>query len=218
MAFTVATSISGSGGARILCNTSLPHPPHLTFRITPSATATKRCRGSLHLVSATKKFSPRSGKGRRGSTTTKDQDQDPQPTGEIEDSAVDDVNDGYFLPDLPGEEKDFWEGPQWDWLGFFVEYLWAFGVVFAVTFDTLNLLVYHSNYDGVLLVIWYPEIFFNLVACGIAVATYNEGATDFKETPAYKESVQSRELLEGPEASDSDIFESNPTEVAPSLN
>ncbi|RYR57321.1 hypothetical protein Ahy_A05g023049 isoform B [Arachis hypogaea] len=188
MAFTVATSISGSGGARILCNTSIPHRPHLTFRITPSATATKRCRGSLHVVSATKKFSPRSGKGRRGSTTTKDQDQDPQPTGEIEDSAVDDVDDGYFLPDLPGEEKDFWEGTQWDWLGFFVEYMWAFGVVFA------------------------------LIACGIAVATYNEGATDFKETPAYKESVQSRELLEGPEASDSDIFESNPTEVAPSLN
>lgn len=57
-----------------------------------------------------------------------------------------------------------------------------------------------------------------LIACGIAVVTYNEGAKDFKETPAYKESVQSRELLEGPEASDSDVFESNPTEVAPSLD
>lgn len=56
-----------------------------------------------------------------------------------------------------------------------------------------------------------------LIACGIAVATYNEGATDFKETPAYKESVQSREFLEGPEESNSDVFESNPTEVAPSL-
>jgi len=56
-----------------------------------------------------------------------------------------------------------------------------------------------------------------LIACGIAVATYNEGATDFRETPAYKESVQSRDLLEGPEASDSDVFESNPTEEAPAL-
>ncbi|KAK8283746.1 hypothetical protein V6Z12_D08G115000 [Gossypium hirsutum] len=57
-----------------------------------------------------------------------------------------------------------------------------------------------------------------LIACGIAVvATYNEGATDFKETPAYKESVQSRELLEEPDVSNSDVFESNPTEVAPSL-
>ena len=49
------------------------------------------------------------------------------------------------------------------------------------------------------------------------MATYNEGATDFKDTPAYKESIQSRELLEEPEASGSDVFESNPTEEAPSL-
>lgn len=55
-----------------------------------------------------------------------------------------------------------------------------------------------------------------LIACGIAVATYNEGATDFKDTPVYKESVQSRDLLEEPDAN-SDVFESNPTEVAPSL-
>ncbi|KAL5999879.1 hypothetical protein ACLOJK_034556 [Asimina triloba] len=56
-----------------------------------------------------------------------------------------------------------------------------------------------------------------LIACGIAVATYNEGATDFKETPAYKESTQTRELLDEPEASSSDVFEGNPTEAAPSL-
>lgn len=55
-----------------------------------------------------------------------------------------------------------------------------------------------------------------VIACGIAVVTYNEGATDFKETPAYKESIKSPELLEEPDSS-SDIFESNPTEVAPSL-
>lgn len=62
-------------------------------------------------------------------------------------------------------------------------------------------------------------VFFGLqlVACGVAVATYNEGATDFKETPVYKESMQSRELLEEPDASNSDVFESNPTEEAPNL-
>lgn len=49
------------------------------------------------------------------------------------------------------------------------------------------------------------------------MATYNGGAADFKETPAYKESIQSRDLLEEPEASNSDVFDSNPTEVAPSL-
>ena len=51
----------------------------------------------------------------------------------------------------------------------------------------------------------------------IAAVTYNEGATDFKMTPAYKESIQSQKLLEEPEESNSDVFESNPTEVAPSL-
>lgn len=94
------------------------------------------------MVCATKRFSPRSGrfdgKSRRGRTTT--QDQDAQPTAEIEGSAAADANvdDGYFLPDLPGEEPDFWEGPQWDWLGFFVEYLWAFSVVFAVITNNLS--------------------------------------------------------------------------------
>lgn len=56
-----------------------------------------------------------------------------------------------------------------------------------------------------------------MIACLIAATTYNEGATDFKNTPAYKESVQSRELLEEPDGSNPDVFESNPTEVAPSL-
>ena len=28
----------------------------------------------------------------------------------------------------------FWEGPQWDAFGFFVQYLWAFGIVFGVFF------------------------------------------------------------------------------------
>nr|GEU71403.1 hypothetical protein CTI12_AA376980 [Tanacetum cinerariifolium] len=102
-------------------------------------------------------------------------------------STVEETYEGYVLPDLPGLEKDFWEGPEWDGFGFVVEYLWAFGIVFA------------------------------LVSSGIAVATYNEGATDFKETPAYKESIQSRDLLEEPEASSPDVFESNPTEEAPSL-
>ncbi|KAG8097930.1 hypothetical protein GUJ93_ZPchr0013g37171 [Zizania palustris] len=91
------------------------------------------------------------------------------------------------MPELPDLEKpDFWEGSQWDSLGFFVQYMWAFGV------------------------------FFGLVACGFAVATYNEGATDFRETPSYKES-QTQEFPEESESSGSDVFEGNPTEVAPAL-
>ncbi|TVU45416.1 hypothetical protein EJB05_04903, partial [Eragrostis curvula] len=92
------------------------------------------------------------------------------------------------MPELPDPETpDFWEGPQWEPLGFFVQYMWAFGVVFG------------------------------LVACGVAVSTYNDGATDFRNTPAYKESLQSQEFPEESESSGADVFEGNPTEVAPSL-
>ncbi|KGN63813.1 uncharacterized protein LOC101218989 [Cucumis sativus] len=152
---------------------------------------------TLHLVQA-KKSSFRTGrfdsKNRKSSTTIKEQEEEEERnrTAGVEMGSpvvenagvVFDVDEN--LPQLPGLQPDFWEGPQWDAFGFFLEYLWAFGIVFAI------------------------------IACGIAVTTYNEGATDFKETPAYKESVQTREILE-PEASNPDVFESNPTEVAPSL-
>ncbi|KAL9239344.1 hypothetical protein vseg_013678 [Gypsophila vaccaria] len=165
-------------------------------------------RKASHIVAAkggkfTSRTSKFDSKNRRAGTTTKD-DEDNVVTQDkagqrkrmiyddddagvvVEDAAF--VDDGFVVPELPGDKPSLWEGPQWDGLGFFVQYMWAFGVVFA------------------------------LVACGIAVATYNEGATDFRETPAYKESVQSQDdVLEEPEASGSDIFESNPTEVAPAL-
>ncbi|EXB56934.1 hypothetical protein L484_019979 [Morus notabilis] len=196
MALTIIPN--GGGGATILSGNSTTHP-YTRLPIRRHVISPLSHRTTLHVVAA-KKFSPRSGKNRRTSTTTTrdqlelDQDQEQKRTAEIKrpgddarSAAVDTADDGYFLPKLPGDEPDFWEGEQWDGLGFFVEYLWAFSIVFA------------------------------LIACGIAVATYNEGATDFKDTPAYKESVQSQELLEEPEASNPDVFESNPTEVAPSL-
>lgn len=48
--------------------------------------------------------------------------------------------EGYVLPDLPGLEKDFWEGPEWDGFGFFIQYMWAFGIVFAVIYHFLFIL------------------------------------------------------------------------------
>ena len=36
------------------------------------------------------------------------------------------------MPKLEGLEPDFWEGPQWNALGFFIQYLWAFGILFGV--------------------------------------------------------------------------------------
>ncbi|KAG6627455.1 hypothetical protein I3843_15G109000 [Carya illinoinensis] len=201
MALTIANGGGGGGGGvGILYGNTAKHPythiPNRRHVLFPLSTRTT----TLLVVSA-KRFSSRSGrlegKNRKGSTTTKDQEEKQLQREAVEDMPsienVGFVGDGtaddaaLVLPELPGAEKDFWEGPQWDALGFFVQYLWAFGIVFA------------------------------LIACGVAVATYNEGATDFKETPAYKESIQSRELLDEPDGSNSDVFESNPTEVAPSL-
>ncbi|KAI3735639.1 hypothetical protein L6452_15146 [Arctium lappa] len=173
---------------RIVCNTSTI-TPYTRFPLNRPFLVTQR--RPFHIVSAAKKLSSRTGKfdsrNKRGSTSTReDESFNDAAIGTVDGTEVENF-DGYVLPDLPGLEPDFWEGPQWDAFGFFVEYLWAFGIVFA------------------------------LVSSGIAVATYNEGATDFKETPAYKESIQSRDLLEEPEASSPDVFESNPTEDAPTL-
>ncbi|KAG8484166.1 hypothetical protein CXB51_022909 [Gossypium anomalum] len=264
------SSSSNSNGGPILPNKQLPfglpHRRNVLFPISPR---------TFHLTSAAKKFSSRTGrfdsKNRRSNLTTKEQDEEQElkRTGEIEESNIavgvglEDVGgssseisaDGKPFPDLPGLQPDLWEGPKWDVLGFLVQYLWAFGIVFAegeqnaaprlarLDFvltkcedvvpefgETWKLFYYlldsFMDYSkGGLRSRWERTMAFQnsllsmeqLIACGIAVATYNEGATDFKETPAYKESIQSQELLEQPDASNSDVFESNPTEVAPSL-
>ncbi|KAK9114898.1 hypothetical protein Syun_021695 [Stephania yunnanensis] len=136
-------------------------------------------------ISRTGRFDSRNRRG--GATTTKEEEELLEAERDFGVSAGE-IDDGFVMPDLPGKDPNFWEGPQWNGLGFFVQYMWAFGIVFAV------------------------------IACGIAVVTYNEGATDFKQTPAYQESTQSQQLFEEPEASNSDVFEGNPTEEAPSLD
>ncbi|XP_047329638.1 uncharacterized protein LOC124932963 [Impatiens glandulifera] len=153
----------------------------------------------IRLLAAAKKLSSITGKfdskNKRISTTTTNEDETEenkviQKFGQIdtENLVIDgSIDYGFVVPDLPGEQTDLWEGPQWDGLGFFVQYLWAFGILFA------------------------------LIACGTAVSTYNEGASDFKDTPSYKESIQSRELFEEDDGSSLDVFESNPTQEAPAL-
>lgn len=147
MALTIANS-GATGGARLLYSSSNRHPytnlssqRDFLFPLSP--------RRTLHVVSA-KRFTSRTGrsdgKNKRGTTTTRDQEQDPlrlERTADIENVdggvSVDNVDDGYFLPKLPGDEPDFWEGEKWDFLGFFVEYLWAFGFGFAVCLYSLPL-------------------------------------------------------------------------------
>lgn len=156
MALTIANGGGGGCGSSrggILYSNPTKHPftllpikRHLLF---PPSTRTT----TLHIVSA-KKFSSRTGRldgnNRRGNTKTKDQDENQQ-RKDLQDSKFDSIEggavgsfedgaaaaaaaDGFVLPELPGDKPDFWEGPQWDAFGFFVQYLWAFGIVFAVFF------------------------------------------------------------------------------------
>lgn len=184
----MALTIGSSGDLTRLRPPQLhPRSPGLRLRITIFA-ASKKASGFK-----TGKFDS---KNRRSSGTVTKEDDDVDVKGKVQ-IGGDAINggggggvvydDGFVMPELPGLEKDFWEGPEWDGFGFVVQYLWAFGILFA------------------------------LVACGVAVGTYNEGATDFKQTPAYKESIQARDFLEEPEGATSDVFELNPTEEAPSL-
>ena len=119
----------------------LPPRRHVLFPIFPR---------TLHLTSAAKKFSSRNGrfdsKNRRTTLTTKEQEaeQEQQRTAEIEEESVvvgvglDNVGGSWEAVSadgkrFPGLQPGLWEGPQWDVLGFLVQYLWAFGIVFAVS-------------------------------------------------------------------------------------
>lgn len=64
-----------------------------------------------------------------------------------------------YRPAMEGDEPDFFEGPQWNLLGFIVQYLWVFGIVIAI------------------------------ISSIIAVRFYNDGAADFKETEVYKDAI-----------------------------
>ncbi|XP_045790764.1 uncharacterized protein LOC123885527 [Trifolium pratense] len=191
MTFSVATTAT-CGGAGILCNntttTTPPYTPlsHLTLPPSSSSSSSSPSRRALHVVSA-KKSSSRSKRNQPPTTTTVDEELQPRSDIEIPFYSDEDWPFEYRPPGTT-KEPDFFEGEQWNTVGFIGEWLWVLGGLFAV------------------------------LGGGFAAINYNSGASDFKETPAYKESVQSQELLEQPETSESDVFDSNPTEVAPSLN
>lgn len=140
---------------RLLCYTSTrtPYtqlPLRRPFFIPSSPSWSHQPRTSSSTVSANPKklsSSSRTGrydsKNRRSSVSTKEQQQEEVVVEKqgIDEISVDNnsatiaaVDDGFVMPDLPGEKPDFWEGPQWDVLGFFLQYMWAFGIVFAVIY------------------------------------------------------------------------------------
>ncbi|CAM6087035.1 unnamed protein product [Calypogeia fissa] len=86
---------------------------------------------------------------------------------------------------LEGLEPDFWEGEQWDLFGFIIQYLWAIGLLIA------------------------------LGACGVAVTSYNSGASDIRDTEVFKEALENQ--VEADSSFDSDNFQDvpEPTEAPP---
>lgn len=132
MALTIPNT---SAGGRILYTTPTRHTLNRSYNLnfSPSSSQTR----TLHVTAASKKTSSRTGRfdsrNRRSSTTTTTEE--PERAAEIERQSAEIenfVDDGYVVPDLPGLKPDFWEGEQWEPLGFFIEYMWAFGVVFSV--------------------------------------------------------------------------------------
>jgi len=85
--------------------------------------------------------------------------------------------DREYRPPMPGDEPDFFEGPQWNAVGLVVQYLWAIGIAIAI------------------------------IACIYAVRTYNDGASDFKQSDVYQSAI---ELSVEPSTSDVDIADDAP--------
>jgi len=81
---------------------------------------------------------------------------------------------------LEGTTPDFWEGDSWNLLGFIIQYMWVFGVAVSI------------------------------IACLVAVRTYNLGATDFKNTEVFKEAIEYQ--VDGGESSP---FEESSNQEAP---
>jgi len=140
MAFTVPI---GSGAAIIPCGNTTATTRYTRFFPSPIQTP----RNHLHVACA-KKFSSES---RRFRAVT-----EPQATAEVEDE---EPMDEEFVAlynkvnDLLREEPDFWEGPQWDLLGFFVKYSWiiGFGVAVYITNYSIQLSFFFLLFLKVLL-------------------------------------------------------------------
>ncbi|XP_020202471.1 uncharacterized protein LOC109788208 [Cajanus cajan] len=181
MAFTVAI---GTGVAIIPCGNSTHRTPY-----TPTAR-------TLHVARA-KKLSSDSQPVTAAA--------EPQPSPEIE-ASVADSDFSFNYAELPGQEPDFWEGPQWDWFGTFVKYSWIIGFPVAASLALYGCFTFHEP----------PERVKLAAAKKYSVQNYSVQSAESVDS-VESESVDPSEVFEEPDAYDSDVFDSNPTEVAPSL-
>ncbi|KAL5999878.1 hypothetical protein ACLOJK_034555 [Asimina triloba] len=131
MALCIGSSSSSSTSTHLLSIRSDANPktPRMLFSLPLGR------RASESHVARARRVSPRSKKSNLTTTPQKESEQQLKAPPFPEDAASSvDVVDGFVMPDLPGDKPDFWEGPQWNAFGVFVQYMWAFGIGFAVFF------------------------------------------------------------------------------------
>ncbi|KAK7364070.1 hypothetical protein VNO80_12431 [Phaseolus coccineus] len=191
MAFTVPI---GSGAAIIPCGNTTA-----TTRYTRLLSSSNRTpRNYLH-VACSKKFSSESQSFRAVT--------EPQATAEIGDEEPMDEEFAALyskVNDILREEAEFWEGPQWDLLGTFVKYSWIIGFGVAVCVSLYGCLTYQPPSKEVM-----EEIERKY---GVRSGVESSGESSAKS------SGESNDVFEDLDSYDSDVFDSNPTEVAPSLD
>ncbi|KAK7380035.1 hypothetical protein VNO78_32382 [Psophocarpus tetragonolobus] len=112
---------------------------------------------------------------------------------------------------LVGKEPDFWEGEQWEWFGIFAKYLWIFGFVFGAIFAVYGFFTFQEP----------PKEVKEKSERLYGVQSGKRSNVDSYEEADVDAGVESNDIssdiFEEPDVYDSDVFESNPTEVAPSL-
>ncbi|KAG5037181.1 hypothetical protein AAZX31_07G086700 [Glycine max] len=102
---------------------------------------------------------------------------------------------------------DFWEGSQWDWLGIFVKFSPIIGVAVAACLAIYGCFTFHEP----------PKEMREAAERLYSVQSGVESSAESGLESSADSSVESGKVIEEPDAYDSDVFDSNPTEVAPSL-
>lgn len=132
---SLLTSPTPFGAVAAARRRAAPLPPLLPLRGRAALHVAFARRGGVSSRTQ-RRLEERGGKKRRGGVAAPDVDEEALEAGaaEWEGEPLGFEVSTEPMPDIPNPETpDFWEGQQWEALGFFVQYMWAFGVVFGVS-------------------------------------------------------------------------------------
>ncbi|KAG4388498.1 hypothetical protein GLYMA_09G185300v4 [Glycine max] len=111
------------------------------------------------------------------------------------------------------QQPDLWEGPQWDWLGIFIKFSPIIGIAVAASLAIYGCFTFHEPPKNVREA---AERLYS-VQSGVESNAESDDVESSAETDVESSAESSSEVFKEPDAYDSDVFDSNPTEVAPSL-